>query len=260
MTGDEFLQKLAPWREAHTRLVWKPQTVEGDGPLDAHKFSGTPWLAADEPWPRCPGCKQHLQLFLQLNLGRLPEEIEGRFGEGLLQLFYCASYDCELACGAWEPFSPAQLVRVVHVDGRESQAVEVPEGQFPPRLIVGWDIDADLPSAVEHEFLGLDYAYDFQANTLRLSWREAGLVMDTPEMDIAESIGSSLTGDKSGGWPHWVQGVEYPSCPRCGGVMEMLFQIDSENNLPYMFGDVGIGHITQCPEHRDVVAFGWACY
>jgi hypothetical protein len=26
-----------------------------------------------------------------------------------------------------------------------------------------------------------------------------------------------------------------------------------------MFGDMGIGHITQCPEHLDVVAFGWAC-
>jgi hypothetical protein len=39
-----------------------------------------------------------------------------------------------------------------------------------------------------------------------------------------------------------------------------VFQIDSEDNLPYMFGDVGCAHITQCPEHKEVVAFGWACH
>lgn len=260
MTGDEVLQKLAPWREANTRLVWKPQTVEDDGQRDASKFSGTPWLAVGEDWPRCPGCKQPLQLFLQLNLAKLPEELEGRFGQGLLQLFYCVSYDCDAACSSWEPFSPSHVVRVVRIDGAECRAVEVPEGQFPPRLIVGWEIDADLPSTAEHDLLGLAYDYDFPAKKLRISWSEASLVMDDLDMDIAESIGSALFGDKLGGWPHWVQGVEYPSCPRCGAVMQMLFQIDSENNLPYMFGDVGIGHITQCSEHKDVVAFGWACY
>ena len=67
------------------------------------------------------------------------------------------------------------------------------------------------------------------------------------------------SGEKLRGWPAWVQSVEYPSCPECGRRMELLLQIDSEQNLPYMFGDAGIGHITQCPEHRDQLAFGWAC-
>ena len=52
------------------------------------------------------------------------------------------------------------------------------------------------------------------------------------------------SGEKLGGWPMWVQSVEYPSCPECGAEMTLLFQIDSERNLPYMFGDVGCGHIT----------------
>ena len=38
-----------------------------------------------------------------------------------------------------------------------------------------------------------------------------------------------------------------------------IFQLDSEDHVPFMFGDVGTGHITQCPEHLEVVAFGWAC-
>lgn len=41
--------------------------------------------------------------------------------------------------------------------------------------------------------------------------------------------------------------------------MELLFQIASEENLPYTFGDVGVGHVTQCPAHRERLAFGWAC-
>jgi hypothetical protein len=41
--------------------------------------------------------------------------------------------------------------------------------------------------------------------------------------------------------------------------MEMLFQIDSDQSLPWSLGDAGVGHITQCPKHRDELAFGWAC-
>jgi hypothetical protein len=41
--------------------------------------------------------------------------------------------------------------------------------------------------------------------------------------------------------------------------MQFVFQIASEDNIPYMFGDVGTGHITQCPEHKNQLAFGWAC-
>jgi hypothetical protein len=42
--------------------------------------------------------------------------------------------------------------------------------------------------------------------------------------------------------------------------MQLVFQLDSMMNLPYMFGDSGMGRITQCKEHKEVPAFGWACY
>jgi hypothetical protein len=42
--------------------------------------------------------------------------------------------------------------------------------------------------------------------------------------------------------------------------MARVFQVDSDHNVPFMFGDAGCGHITQCPAHKDVVAFGWACF
>jgi len=66
-------------------------------------------------------------------------------------------------------------------------------------------------------------------------------------------------GEKLMGWPCWIQGVEYPNCPECGSPMGHVFQIDSEGALPFMFGDVGIGHITLCPKHTSILAFGWAC-
>lgn len=75
----------------------------------------------------------------------------------------------------------------------------------------------------------------------------------------AEEIATATPVDKLGGWPAWVQGVEYPSCPRCGKRMVLVFQVDSEDNVPFMFGDIGCGHVTQCPKHKEVVAFGWAC-
>lgn len=59
-------------------------------------------------------------------------------------------------------------------------------------------------------------------------------------------------GDELGGWPHWVQGIEYPGCPQCGCRMELVFQLDSMDNVTHRFGDEGIGHITQCPDHPEV--------
>jgi hypothetical protein len=41
--------------------------------------------------------------------------------------------------------------------------------------------------------------------------------------------------------------------------MRYVFQYTGDE-LPFMLGDSGIGHITQCPDHPEVVAFAWACH
>ena len=41
--------------------------------------------------------------------------------------------------------------------------------------------------------------------------------------------------------------------------MELVLQIDSEQAVATMWGDVGIGHVTQCPNDPDVLTFAWAC-
>src|SRR5262249_40249616 len=180
---------------------------------------------------------------------------------GLLQLFYCTREECQ-GHGGWEPFAgDFSRVRVVQPSGPGLKtAVPPQEGGFPAKRIVRWQRFLEFPHPEEHGELGLRYTYDFKADTVRLECEELGLVFEgVRDSDLAENITNSEAGDKLAGWPAWIQNVEYPNCPRCGRRMAHVFQVDSEDNIPFMFGDAGCGHLTQCPEHKAAVAFCWAC-
>jgi uncharacterized protein YwqG len=71
--------------------------------------------------------------------------------------------------------------------------------------------------------------------------------------------GITIAQDKLFGWPCWVQSEEYPYDRKTQARMELLFQLGWEDNLPYMFGDAGIGHLTKSPDDENELAFGWAC-
>jgi uncharacterized protein YwqG len=232
-------ERLRPF----VRTAWLPEVVDGDGPPTASKFAGGPVLAPNEQWPPCGNCGRPMQLFVQLNAADLPTTEAARLLGGFLQLFYCTSEDpvCESECEAFFPHSRSTLVRLQSPGSVRSdhQAMPLP-GMFPPRRIVGWTAVADVPGGEELADLGSELSDE-----------------ESEALDLAGRVPHA--GEKLGGWPWWVQGVEYPNCRRCGATMELLFQIDSEHNLPYMFGDAGVGHITQCTTHRDEVAFGWAC-
>ena len=65
--------------------------------------------------------------------------------------------------------------------------------------------------------------------------------------------------DKVGGWPAWVQVVEYPKCPQCDGRMDsVVFQLTSGDKVPFHLADGGRGPILQCPKHKRVLAFPWS--
>ena len=230
--------KLLPFK----RQTWKPITMDGDSSPTATKFSGTPWLAVNETWPTCPNCGKPMQLFLQLNLDELPTALQGEYGEGLLQLFYCTSEDpaCEVDCKAFFPFAKSELIRLVQ-PSTELAEITVPEieSRFPPKQVTGWEEAEDYPDPYEAE--------------------ELGVVLEDKEWEDLEALLVPLVGDKLAGWPAWMQGVEYPVCPKCGEQMRLVFQIESDENLPYEFGDFGTGHITQCARHKEILAFGWTC-
>jgi uncharacterized protein YwqG len=240
MTDDETSldRRLRPLQ----RRAWLPEVVDEDGAPTTSKFSGTPVLRADEAWPSCPNCGKAMPLFVQLNSRDLPAEAAARLQGGLLQLFYCTSDDphCESECEAFVPHARSTLLRILPIaEAVNSGDASIARTMFPPKRIVAWTPSTDLPNPEEIETLGTPLREE--------------------EAETLEERGLPHAGEKLRGWPMWVQGVEYPTCRQCGERMELLFQIDSEQSLPYMFGDVGVGHITQCPRHESELAFGWAC-
>ncbi len=228
----------------YVRRAYLPQTEDasfGSG----SGFGGVPHLAADIDHPACPNCGRPMPLLAQLAIDALPADARPS-GEGLLQAFYCddapqgdPNAPCEVDLEGWRPFSRASVVRLVPASGDGSPARQ---GKHPARRVVGWDVvERDLPGWEEAEALGIEYGDDVIA------------AFDDTDTPLTAQC------DKLGGWPAWVQGVDYPDCPRCGQQMHLVLQIDSEDHVPVMFGDMGTGHVTQCRAHSDVLAFGWAC-
>lgn len=224
----------------YLRTAWFPRTEDGLAPPDASSFSGLAWIPEGEAWPVCPTCGKPMQLFVQLNPADLPEPVRERVGEGLIQFFYCTTLEpmCDIDLEGWAPFSKAHVARRVTLEGTPSLAAPPQiEDPYPPKRIVGWEPRQDAPTPWEREVEEAEISDE--------AWREAE---DFP-----------LAGDKLGGWPLWIQGPERPACPRCNGEMEVILQLDSEDHLPHLFGDVGVGHLSICPRHPEMVAFGWAC-
>ena len=257
-----LLEQLGPWLETYRRPAWHPVCEERDGPPTASRFAGTPWLAPGERWPTCGSCQRPLALFLQLNLTELPRELEGRFGAGLLQFFYCrhtaSSGDCR--CEGFEPFAECHFVRVVQPDTSVDRP-EIPAGvaDLAPRTIIGWDRIDDYPRWCELERFGLTSHCSGYNREEWIECPETGLVSERFKPGGLDFLDRCDGSDKLSGWPCWIHDIEYPDCPICGRPMQLVFQ-HTGDAIPFMFGDMGIGHITQCPEHKDVIAFGWACH
>lgn len=259
------LAPLLDWHAQHHRAAWRPVIGEEVGALA--QFGGAPLLAFGETMPTCTHCGRDLQLIVQIDLDHVPAELGGTFGSGLLQLFYCIGGDetpehpdCYGEDG-WEAFTDtASRVRVLPA------AVGVVRGSarddFPALPIVAWERFDDAPDWDEWPSVGLSARRggEIGFGASELTWLSAGeqttLTVPNEQVDL---FPSPATGDKLGGWPYWVQSVEYPACPRCNSEMRLVLQIDSDDHVPYTWGDCGCGHITQCPQHLDVVAFGWAC-
>ena len=246
---DDELEPLDPeavareaWIARWTRRPFIPRTREGDGPVTASKFCGTALLLPGEAWPVCPGCEQPMRLFVQLDLATLPPTLAYPHREGMVQLFYCTNAEplCEVDHEAWQPFGKSSLARWLSPDeqaraARAPQTAEDPSDE-PAAVIVGWEqAPPELPGYEEE----VDPSPD--------------------DVEIDEAL-RPRSGDKLGGWPAWVQGPEYPQCPRCKARMTVLLQLESNGLTHHQFGDLGAGHLSQCPDHPDVVAFGWACH
>lgn len=255
MPLEELSKSFEPWREKHARRAWVPRACEPTTSATSW-FGGTPTVSSSADWPACRQCDKPMRFFLQLDSKTLPDGSEFNLGPGLLQLYYCSSDDG--MCETWEAFSGTHSIRFVASGVPIAPPIDL--DHLPRVDISGWDSVVDYPHPEEHEELGVIYHYDFDADFVVVDCRELDLAVRTEQTDgAAEAVALSRTGDKLGGWPYWVQGPEYPNCPQCGQRMRLLMQIDSSDNIDYQFGDCGCAHLTYCPNHKEIFAFGWAC-
>ena len=232
---DEVLGKLAHLR----RRAYKPVLSDGDGVATDSKLGGTPYLQQGSDWPLCGNCEDPIALAVQINPAQLPEPLRKEFGTDLIQFFYCTSDKplCVDEAEAWEPYSTASICRQVAIAGDSATPTRRPLTELGPFVIRSWQSADDYPHWEERAQLGVE--------------------LDDSEADLANDL--NLSGDKLSGWPHWVQGIEYPDCSECGKTMRLVFQVDSGGSLEVNLGDMGCGHLTQCKVHKNVLAFGWAC-
>jgi hypothetical protein len=130
---------------------------------------------------------------------------------------------------------------------------------LPARTITGWTAHDDFPYHADRELLGLRYAAEKGGY---VECAELGLNFEIDVEDYFACIAFSaptITGDKLGGWPAWLQNIEFPECPRCRQTMDkFVFQIDSNDNIPFSLANGGRGQILQCPRDTDVFSFVWA--
>lgn len=258
MNAEQITKLFEPWRAKHVRTAWKPVVERSEAADSLSWFGGQPTGSPDDPWPVCEQCQAPMRFLLQLAFAELPQQANLPFRDGILQLFYCSSDDG--SCETWAPFSGTDVFRVLpHASG----VAAGPPGIDPlPQVhVIRWEAMEDHPHPEEHRALGLSYEYDFKRSRVSVQGEDPAIRLDDLDIDlnVAETISLSRPGDKLGGWPYWIQGAEYPQCPDCATPMELLLQVDSEDNLDYMFGDAGCAHVTYCPQHPNVFAFGWAC-
>jgi uncharacterized protein YwqG len=257
VTRDDILRISQPWRQQHLRTAWRPKS--DDAGASRSWFGGEPLVEAGFEWPVCASCSKPMSFFVQLDLAALPAEFDAPIREGLLQMFYCSSDDG--SCETWAPFSGTHAIRIAPIGAQQVRAAPATTTTFPRTTITGWDAIEDGPHPEDFGQLGLTIDYDFESKRCSVRCSDPPFEMHDLDisLDVAEMLSNTGTGDKLGGWPSWVQGAEYPSCPDCSIAMTLMLQIDSEDNLPYMFGDMGCGHLTQCRTHPHRLAFGWAC-
>jgi len=195
----------------------------------------------------CLSCQKELTFFFQLRGEDLPVAMgqEQLKAEEMLQMFFCTAGDCS----SFDAFSGSQCVRVITPSSHQAAdlvTIKAGASQTPcaweQRRLVRWKRTVDVPAEEDFELYGLPE-------------RNEAAEDDDDEDEEA----GPYSGEKLSGFPYWVQCNEQPDCPQCQTKMEFIFQVASEGLFDWCFGDCGVGHIFQCPKHKDVVTFVWAC-
>ncbi len=183
--------------------------------LKASKFGGKVLVPESEPWPYCD---EHTDVplipVLQLNKAETPN-FDYYPGTDLFQVFFCPigllysdvyfpDYPCHLTpMYAMKPFvfwrKSSQMQgasKRFRITGRD--AVWPEEAVLNPEVVDEYPPVKDLPEDIIEKLEQTDILVEYEADL------------------------SVCPGNKAGGYPHWVNGDETPSCQHCNSSMEHL--------------------------------------
>lgn len=257
---------LAPQRaalEAMRRPVVRIELVPlPEDDLVVSKVGGRAWWPAGQAAPVGEDGKT-LVLLAQVNFAELPA-LRGYPAQGLLQFFiaaddfYGANFDGQ--------FGPETLA-----EQRNFRVVYWPDPSVPSQAlpVVATDMTPHRPdrprrmrfAKTEEPLSVSDYRFDrlFGGNlyaAIEAYAQQHGLSEDALYDAIAERYAAA--GHKLGGYPFFTQ-----EDPRRGGDWELLFQLDSDDEM--MWGDVGVGGFFIAPADLaradfSRVLYNWDCH
>lgn len=239
-TSDPAVAKAVREALAATSKCYVPVT-DASLPCSAtdDKIGGEPYMPEGDAWPVCGICNSAMEFFVQYDLSRLPEPQRSATGPGLFQLWMCNGL-CGFA--PFEAFACARIVELPAAGAPSARAVAA--SMFPEQRIVKWEAREDHPRAMDYVDGGLCDLGDGPD--------------DLP--DALEERWPCYEAEKAGGWPHWSQGAEWPSCRECGATMRnVLFQVFRMGHPTFLVGDMGTAHAFQCPACKGELTVGWAC-
>ncbi|KRD62823.1 hypothetical protein ASE40_03260 [Flavobacterium sp. Root935] len=228
LTSFEDLENLLKplIKEAFSINVLEESEQQENNPLISH-FGGNPYFEIGEEWPKSENGNYQTFMFQIYNDGtiNLPENIK------LIQFFYdWELFPCYTDEDGWqfkiyEKLNPENTVKIEQPVLTTS--VDYCEVTFNKiKSLPNWD-SIDLYSEKAFQLcciLNDEHPYDSYINT------------------VEKLVGTRDFESQIGGYAHWLQGDLTPPKEN-NKPMDLLFQIDSEHNAGYMWGDIGLAYV-----------------
>lgn len=226
-TYEDLLGLVKPLIKKATKLIVEKASNPPENSQMKSHFGGLPYFEKDEEWPTNESGK-HLDFIFQVfNTGSngLPDNIK------LIQFFY--NFDES----PWESDSDGWLLKTYDaIDENNIKTISLPA-------------DLEKSKYCNISFQQIDSLPDWEGIGVHCGNAEKlSCILDEEEpwgnygKACEELIGESDYCSQIGGYPKWVQGESTPE-KADGVVMDLLFQIDSEDNADIMWGDTGLVYV-----------------
>lgn len=223
---------LLPHRRRTRRLVLTPVLTPGDArPTPVTKVGGAPWWPRDRPRPVCD-LGHGMAFTAQVRLSDVPGLADET---GLLSFHYCLSctHEGRMSFGRTDAENRGYAVTLLENIEAPPDGLGLATPGCLPEMRVAFS-DADEVLGIEDaSALGLELPPD---------------LFSEGEDDFDEDVGRGLVHvarSKLGGWPHWQQFPEWPTC-REGRRMKFVMQLDYELGEESPWAGGGYAYLFVC--------------